>query len=103
MHQILAHSWEKIEIKDSFGFGGESEEGLEALNKWIRRLRVSGARKTSTHSNFQDTFNHLWDRSRPTIFNMEREIRKKKPKVIIETEIEAVVESLFLEDDVIYD
>ena len=103
VHRILAHSWEKIEINDGFGFGGESEEGLEALNKWIRRLRVSGARKTSTHSNFQDTFNHLWDRSRPTIFNMEREIKKKKPKVIIETEIEAVVESLFLEDDVIYE
>ena len=58
---------------------------------------------TSTHSNFQDTFNHLWDRSRPTIFNMEREIKKKKPKVIIETEIEAVVETLFLQDDMIYD
>ena len=34
VHRILAHSWEKIEINDSFGFGGESEEG--------RLVRVAG-------------------------------------------------------------
>ena len=34
---------------------------------------------------------------------IEMFIKKKKPKVIIKTEIEALVESLFLGDDVIYD
>ena len=98
VHRILAHSWERIEMNNGFGLGAESEEGLEALNKWIRRLRVGGARKTSTLSNFVDTYNHLWDRSRPTIVEMEREIKRKQPKVMIATEIDSLVNSLFLED-----
>ena len=52
-------------------------------------------------NNFQDTFHHLWDRSRPTIVEMERKIKRKKAKLIISTEIEALVESLFLEEIVI--
>ena len=51
-----------------------------------------------TKNNFQDTFHHLWDRSRPTIVEMERKIKRKKAKLIISTEIEALVESLFLEE-----
>ena len=76
----------------------ESEEGLEALNKQIRRMREHGSRKNSKSNNFQDTFHHIWDRSRPTIVEMERKIIKKKPKIVISTEIEALVESLFLEE-----
>ena len=75
-----------------------SEEGLEALNKQIRDRRLHGARKDSTENNFKDTFNHLWDRSRPKIVEMEREIKRKNPQVMISTEIEAMVDSLFLED-----
>ena len=45
-----------------------------------------------------DCYNHMWDRSRPTIVEMEREIRSKKPKILIAAEIEALVESLFLEE-----
>ena len=85
-------------MNNGFGLGAESKAGLEALNKWIRRLRVGGARKTSTLSNFVDTYNHLWDRSRPTIVEMEREIKRKQPKVMIATEIDSLVNSLFLED-----
>ena len=48
-------------------------------------MRDSGARKDSTLHNMTDTFNHLWDRSRPTIVEMEREIKRKKPKVLIST------------------
>ena len=98
VHRILAHSWEVILFNDGFGLGGESEEGLEALNKYIRDMREHGSRKDSTENNFTDTFNHLWDRSRPTIVEMEREVKKRKEKVHISTEIEALVESLFLED-----
>lgn len=87
------------ELNGGFGLGDLSEEGLEALNKMIRERRVHGARKNSTESNFEDTFNHLWDRSRPTIVEMERKIKPRKPKVIIATEIEALVESLFLEEE----
>ena len=98
VHRILAHSWEVLELNNGFGLGDMSEEGLEALNKIIRNRREHGARKSSTLNNFMDCYNHMWDRSRPTIVEMEREIRSKKPKVLIATEIEALVESLFLEE-----
>ena len=99
VHRILAHSWEVIELNDSHGLGNLSEEGLEALNKYIRSIRQSGARKDSTLNNFTDTFNHLWDRSRPTIVQLAREIRRRTPKLLIMTEIESLVESLFLEEE----
>ena len=86
-------------------------------------MRTHGARKNSTVNNFQvigfcnveiytsvcpllnatnldsqDTYNHLWDQSRPTIVEMERKVRRKKGKIHISTEIESLVESLFLEE-----
>ena len=82
VHRILCHSWERIQMNNSFGLGDVSEEGLESLNKYIRQLREHGARKVSTEDNFRDCFNHLWDRSRPTIVEMERTIKRKEPKVI---------------------
>ena len=99
VHRILSHGWERIQLNDGFGLGNISEEGLEALNKWIRRLRVSGSRTVSTVLNFTDTFNHLWDRSRPVIVDMERQIKRKNPKVIVGTEIDNLVLSLFLDDE----
>ena len=39
VHRILGHGWETIQLNDSLRLGNISEEGLEALNKWIRRLR----------------------------------------------------------------
>ena len=98
VHRILAHSWEVMELNNGFGLGDLSEEGLEALNKMIRSRREHGARKDSTENNFRDCYNHLWDRSRPTIVAMEREIKQKKAKILIATEIEALVDTLFLEE-----
>ena len=99
IHRILAHSWEVVELNNGFGLGDLSEEGLEALNKHIRERRCHGSRKNSTEVNFEDTFNHLWDRSRPTIVELERSIKKRKPKLVVSTEIETLVESLFLEEE----
>ena len=107
-------------MNDSFGLGDVSEEGLESLNKNIRQMKEHGARKVTTEDNFRDCYNHLWDRSRPTIVEMDRIIKRKDPKVIsfnsavlfflgisditfcqvvIATEIESLVESLFMEED----
>ena len=71
VHRILAHSWEVLELNKGFGLGDMSEEGLEALNKIIRSRSKHGARKNSTLSNFMNCYNHMWDRSRPTIVEME--------------------------------
>ena len=98
VHRILAHSWEVIQLNDSYGLGGMSEEGLEALNKCIRSMRSTGARKDNTLHNFTDTFHHLWDRSRPVIVEMERKVKRRAPRLVVVTEIEAFVEGLFLEE-----
>ena len=98
VHRILAHSWEVIQLNDSYGSGGMSEEGLEALNKCIRSMRSTGARKDNTLHNFTDTFHHLWDRSRPVIVEMERKVKRRAPRLVVVTEIEAFVEGLFLEE-----
>ena len=68
------------------------------MNKQILNMREHGARKDSTENNFLDTFNHIWDRSRPTIVEKERKIKRKKQKLIISTEIKVLVDSLFLEE-----
>ena len=116
VHRILAHSWEVIQLNDGYGLGGLSEEGLESLNKQIRHTREKGARKDNCFHNFVDTYNHLWDRyqqketstivkysplcrSRPTIVEMDREVKQRPPKLTINTEIEYLVDSLFLEEE----
>ena len=99
VHRILGHSWEVMSMNMSYGLGNVSEEGLESINKFIRHLRTRGARKTSTVHNFSDVFGHLWDRSRPLLTAIERKISKKKPQVLIATQIEATVEGLFLEEE----
>ena len=69
------------------------EEKRLTLAQWADQERVSvvallgyllhvEARKVTTEDNFRDCYNHLWDRSRPTIVEMERTIRRKEPKVI---------------------
>ena len=85
-------------MNGGYGLGDQSEEGLESLNKHIRQKRAKGARKDNTVNNFRDTYNHLWDRSRPTIVEMEREVKRRKSKVTISTQIESLVDSLFLEE-----
>ena len=97
VHRILAHSADRIELNNCMGLSSIGEEGLEALNKWIRRMDQSESRADSTTHRFTDIFYHLWDHSRPNIVEMERKIRRKKPKVVISTEIEMLVESLFLD------
>ena len=83
VHRILCHSWERILMNDSFGLGDVSEEGLESLNKHIRQIKEHGARKVTTEDTFRDCYNHLWDRSRPTIVEMERNIKRRVNKVIL--------------------
>ena len=99
VHRILGHSWGVMQLNDCFGLGGQSEEGLEALNKNIRSIRSRGARKDSTVHNFTDVFNHLWDRSRPVIVEMERKIKRRPVKLVIATQIESLVERMFEEEE----
>ena len=76
-----------------------SEEGLDALNKHIRETRHHGSMKNITEVHFEDTFNHLWDRSRPTIVELEQSIKKRNALLVVSTEIDTLVEILFLEEE----
>ena len=67
--------------------------------RYIRDMRSGGARKDSTLHNFTDTYNHLWDRSRPVIVQMERIIKRRPIKLKASTEIESMVESMFIEEE----
>ena len=64
------------------------------LNKHVRHIR----RKDTDLNNFTDTYNHLWDRSRPVIVEMERKIKRRPLKLLVGTEIESAVEGLFVEE-----
>jgi hypothetical protein len=99
LHRVLAHSWERIELNELKGLGSESEEGSEAQNKFIRYMRIHGARKTSTEDNFCDTWSRLWRRSSPLVNNLDREKKKRIAKVIVRNEIDDLVESLFAEEE----
>ena len=45
--------------------------------------------------NTENTYNHLWDHSKPKIVEMERVIKKRKPQILISSEIEALGRASF--------
>ena len=65
VHKVLAHSWELISMNDDHGLGNYSEEGLEACNKLLRRIRSCLARKMGKEENQIDCIKRLWARSDP--------------------------------------
>jgi len=99
IHQLLAHSPEIIEAGECYGLGSTSEEGLEALNKWVRFYRTHLARKTSSLDNFRDVYNHMWRSSSPKIVTLQRTKKKMRRKMQVSTCIEALKESLFVQDE----
>jgi hypothetical protein len=99
LHRVLAHSAELFELNNDCGLGSGSEEGLESQNKYVRHLRLHGARSTSIEDNFEDTFKHLWKRSSPLIAALDRERKQHVSKIIVQTEIDSLVESLFCEEN----
>ena len=62
--KLLAHSPELIATYNSgYGLKKISEEGLEALNKYVRKYRKSLARKLSFESNIKDVLVRLTTQS----------------------------------------
>jgi hypothetical protein len=98
VHRILGHGWERVQMNHNMGLGDISEEGLEALNKFIRYFRERGARTTSTADNFLDTFNHLWQRSSPILHDLFREKKRRAPKMVVLRQIDTLVETIFTQE-----
>ena len=68
LHKLLAHSPELIATYNSgYGLKKISEEGLEALNKYVRKYRESLARKLSFESNIKDVLVRLTTQSDPVL------------------------------------
>ena len=103
VHRVLAHGPELVQENDLLGLGGQSEEGLETNNKFVRALRRESSRKTSTEENFQDTFQHLWLKSSPLLIAVGKEKSKLKKERkrghLVLNEIDSLTESLFQDDE----
>ena len=95
IHRVLAHSAELMLMNGSHGLGSKSEEGLERLNKSIRRLREHGARKCSIYDNLVDVLRHMWRRSDPLIVDLYREKNNRRTKIMPSSEISNLVQSMF--------
>ena len=77
VHKILAHSAEMIEAMGGKGLGTYSEEGLEATNKILRRVREHLTRKTSFRDNIWDLYVRMWTRSDPNLIQYRRKVPKR--------------------------
>ena len=58
LHRILGHGWERIKDNGHMGLGRESEEGIEACTKCLRRDKGGRARTSTLMEHLTDVWNH---------------------------------------------
>ena len=71
-HMVLGHSFQLIELNDGYGLGQMSEQGLEGLNKLVRRFSERYARQRSLDANITDVVNRLQVLSNPFLMTYKR-------------------------------
>ena len=71
-HMVLGHSFQLIELNDGYGLGQMSEQGLEGLNKLVRRFSERYARQRSLDANITDVVNRLQVLSNPFLMTYRR-------------------------------
>ena len=71
-HMVLGHSFQLIELYDGYGLGKMSEQGLEGLNKLVRRYSERFARQVSLDANILDVVNRLQVLSNPKLLQFKR-------------------------------
>ena len=76
LHKMLAHSYIRIRDNNSKGLGNESEEGIEATTKFLRKIRSLLARTQSEFVNLIDTFNHRWQATLPSLSLYDKEAKE---------------------------
>ena len=81
VHVMASHYWELIEINGKKPIGVYSEQGSEAMNKFIRAYK-SGvscrARQINIKVNTQDVFKRMWLRSHPLVALQRRVLQCTK-------------------------
>ena len=81
-HMVLGHSFQLIELNDGYGLGQMSEQGLEGLNKLVRRFSERYARQKSLDANITDVVNRLQVLSNPFLMTFKRTPRCTRCKAI---------------------
>ena len=77
-----------------------TEEGSEGLHGKIRDIRCRRARMVSRKKNCVDTFNHLFQLTDPSLAALDkRKKRQYKPKIVVPSEVDAFVESMFADSE----
>ena len=98
LHKLLAHSAELIEkYNNGFGLKNFSEEGLEALNKYVRKFREHLARKFSFEMNIKDIILRLTTQSDPVLSKYRLStVTKTKHDQNVSSSQDILVESLII-------
>ena len=81
-HMVLGHSFQLIELNDGYGLGQMSEQGLEGLNKLVRRYSERFARQVSLNANITDVVNRLQVLSNPQLMRFKRKPRCTRCSVV---------------------
>ena len=79
---VLGHSFQLIELNDGYGLGQMSEQGLEGLNKLVRRYSERFARQVSLNANITDVVNRLQVLSNPQLMRFKRKPRCTRCSVV---------------------
>ena len=70
LHWCLGHIIELLEMNDSYALGETSENGLEHMQQFARRMSLRLARKDTVHHQTQDAMKRLWIMSSHVIRNL---------------------------------
>lgn len=98
VHKVLAHSPELIINNGNYGLLRLSEEGLEAVNKLLRRIRECLSRKTSQEANVTDCLHRLWSQSDPVVNLIKAQT---KPHLFVQSPVlEGIVQGIVVLDKV---
>ena len=110
VHKVLAHAPELIERNMCMGLGHLSEEGLEACNKIMRRIRTHWTLQKDDDSNLKDLLRKMWLISDPVFYSFRKVLKcpkcgslghqKKCPTLQQETnqsESDLMVQELFVD------
>ena len=73
VHMVLGHIWQLIALNDGYGLGQMTEQGLEGMNKLIRRFSERFARHVSLEANMVDVMHRLQTLSNPLLMTYQRE------------------------------
>ena len=73
VHMVLGHIWQLIALNDGYGLGQMTEQGLEGMNKLIRRFSERFARHVSLEANMLDVMHRLQTLSNPLLMTYQRE------------------------------